>query len=386
MIYFDNCATTKVSENALKEFNRINENLYGNPNSLNLMGVWSENYVTDCKKTISSFLGVNYDELIFTSSATESNNMIIQGVAKFHKNKNPHFITQKSEHPSVTEVYRFLEKEGFDITFLPVNGLGQIDINELRNAIKKETILVSIMHINNETGAIFPIEEIGKTIKEVNKNTLFHVDGVQGFGKYKFSLKHSLIDFYSFSSHKIMGVKGVGGFYKGKNINITPLFYGGHQENSLRPSTVNVSGIGAFTIATKEAFSNLDENYKKVTIIKDKLIELCTDDNEIYLNGSVENFSPFILSLYVKDVRGEVLLHALELSKKIFVSTGTACNNGNNNVLSTYGYDKERLLGTIRIGISYENTVEEAQLLCEEILAQIKILRLVKPTNKKRKK
>ncbi len=386
MIYFDNCATTKASQNAIAEFNRVNEELYGNPNSLNLYGVWTENYVLDCKKTISNFLGVQDKEIIFTSSATESNNMIIQGTANWLKNKRNHLITQKSEHPSVIEVYRHLEKQGFNVTYLEVNEYGQISLEDLKNAITEKTALVSIMHVNNETGAIFPIEEIGKTIKSINEETLFHVDGVQGFGKYKLNLKTAKVDFYSFSSHKIYGVKGVGGFYKRLKVNITPLFYGGHQENSLRPSTVNVSGIGAFTVATKEAFENIEKNLVQATKVKEELLKLCNDENEIYLNGSIENNSSFILSLYVKDVRGEVLLHALEISKsKILISTGTACNNGDNAVLTTYGYDKDRLLGTIRIGIGKNNTVEEAKILCDELLAQIKLLRMIKPKGKKRK-
>ncbi len=379
MIYFDNCATTKPTENSLKEFTRVNEELYGNPNSLNLMGVWSEKYVLDCKKTLSSILGVSEKEIIFTSSATESNNMIIQGVANWHKNKRNHLITQKSEHPSVIDVYRHLENQGFSVTYLDLDENGKISLEDLKNAITEKTALVSIMQINNETGSIFPIEEIGKIIKEKNTETLFHVDGVQGFGKYKLNIKNCKIDFYSFSSHKIHGVKGVGGFYKKDKVNITPLFFGGHQENSLRPSTVNVAGIGAFTTATKEAFENIDKNLENAKIVKTEILKICNDDNEIYLNGTTENFSDYIVSLYLKDVRGEVLLHALELSKnKIMISTGTACNNGNNNVLATYGYDKDRLLGTIRIGISSLNTVDEAKILCEEILNQLKFLRLVK--------
>lgn len=379
MIYFDNCATTKVSPLALEEFNVINEKMYGNPNSLNLMGVESEKYVLKCKEDISSYLSVTPKTLVFTSSATESNNLIIQGVASQNKNRKPHFITQNSEHPSVIEVYRHLEQQGFEVTYLPVNCNGLIDLKDLKEAIKENTILVSIMHINNETGAIFPISKIGELIKEANPKTLFHVDGVQGFGKYPISINKCKIDFYSFSSHKIHGVKGVGGFFKKENIHIKPIFYGGHQENSLRPSTVNVNGIGALNVATKEAFDSLEDNLAHVSKVKDEILKIVTDKNEIYLNGDYENSSKYIVSLYVKGVRGEVLLHALELSKsKIFVSTGTACNNGQSNVLSSYGYDKNRLLGTIRIGISKHNTVQEAKTLSDEILAQIKLLRLVK--------
>ncbi|MFV0441077.1 MAG: cysteine desulfurase family protein [Lachnospirales bacterium] len=379
MIYFDNCATTKVSPLALEEFNVINEKMYGNPNSLNLMGVESEKYVLKCKEDISSYLSVTPKTLVFTSSATESNNLIIQGVASQNKNRKPHFITQNSEHPSVIEVYRHLEQQGFEVTYLAVNCNGLIDLKDLKEAIKENTILVSIMHINNETGAIFPISKIGELIKEANPKTLFHVDGVQGFGKYPISINKCKIDFYSFSSHKIHGVKGVGGFFKKENIHIKPIFYGGHQENSLRPSTVNVNGIGALNVATKEAFDSLEDNLAHVSKVKDEILKIVTDENEIYLNGDYENSSKYIVSLYVKGVRGEVLLHALELSKsKIFVSTGTACNNGQSNVLSSYGYDKNRLLGTIRIGISKHNTVQEAKTLSDEILAQIKLLRLVK--------
>lgn len=386
MIYFDNCATTKPSKASLEEFVRVNEELYGNPNSLNLMGVWAENYVLECKKTIGNILGVSDKEIIFTSSATESNNMIIQGVANWQKNKRNHLITQKSEHPSVIDVYKFLEKQGFSVTYLDLNDNGQISLEDLKNSITDKTALVSIMHVNNETGSIFPIEDIGKIIKDKNQETLFHVDGVQGYGKYKLNIKSSKIDFYSFSSHKIKGVKGVGGFYKRDKVNITPLFYGGHQENSLRPSTINVAGIGSFTIASKESFENIETNKQIAKEVKEEILKICSNENEIYLNGAVENFSDYIVSLYVKDVRGEVLLHALELSKhKIFISTGTACNNGDNNVLATYGYDADRLLGTIRIGIGIENTVEDAKLLCDEILNQLKLLRLMKPKGKKRK-
>ncbi len=210
MIYFDNCATTKASKASIEEFVRVNEELYGNPNSLNLSGVWAENYVLECKKTIGNILGVSDKEIIFTSSATESNNMIIQGVANWQKNKRNHLITQRSEHPSVIEVYRHLEKNGFDVTYLDVNEYGQINIQDLKDAITEKTALVSIMHVHNETGSIFPIEEIGNAIKSVNEDTLFHVDAVQGFAKYKLNLKNAKVDFYTFSSHKIHGVKGVG--------------------------------------------------------------------------------------------------------------------------------------------------------------------------------
>ncbi len=377
MIYFDNCATTKMCDEALNEYIRINDELYGNTTALNVYGSNAENYITDCKKTIAKFIGSNPGEIIFTSSATESNNLAILGIAKSYAKTKNHFITQKTEHPAVINVYKQLEQEGFDVTYLDVNEFGLVSVDDVVDAITDKTSLVSIMHINNETGSIMPIDEIGKAIKKTNPSTLFHVDGVQAFGKYKINVSTSKIDAYTVSGHKIYGPKGVGFLYLKDNVRLSPLMYGGSQEK-YRPATVNITGIGALTKAFEVAFKEIDKSMEQAKQVKCALLTVADKIDGIHINGDINTTSDYILSLAIDGIRGEILLHALEsCSTPIYISTGTSCKGGDTSKspLTHYGYSSDRILSTIRIGISKYNTVDEAKYTVEQIVMYTERLR-----------
>lgn len=375
MVYFDNCATTKMSDEALDEYVKLNDLTYGNTSSLNAFGAKAEEKLIDSKKIVASSINCLHDEVYFTSSATESNNIVIQGIFNARKKRKNHFITQKTEHPSVLETYKYLEKQGALVTYLDVDSNGHISLSELKESLTKDTALVSIMHINNETGVIFPIEEIGKIIKDSDLDILFHVDAVQSFGKYKVSVKESYIDFLTFSGHKMHGAKGVGGLYAKKGINLPPLFYGGKHESGIRPSTVNITGIGATAKAIESSYNDLEKNREYVKSLKTRIIDNLKDIDQIHINGT--NTSDYILSLSIDSVRGEVLLNGLQiLENPIYISVGTACSGKTKNaMLSNYGFDKDYVISTIRLGLSRYNTIDEVDYLCREIKTLVSFLR-----------
>lgn len=375
MVYFDNCATTKMSQEALDEYIRLNDSMYGNTSSLNGFGAKSLDHLLYCKKVVASTINCGHDEVYFTSSATESNNIVIQGIFNARNKRRNHFITQKTEHPSVLETYKYLEKQGAFVTYLDVDSNGHISLNDLKQSLTKDTALVSIMNINNETGVIFPIDEISKIIKDFDSEILFHVDAVQSFGKYKLNVKESCIDFLSFSGHKMHGAKGVGGLFAKKGIHLPPLFYGGKHESGLRPSTVNITGIGATTKAIELAYNDLEKNRQYVSDLKARILDNLKDVDGIHINGT--NTSDYILSLTIESVRGEVLLNGLQiLDTPIYISVGTACSGKTKNaMLYNYGFDKDYVISTIRLGLSRYNTVDEVDYLCREIKTLVTFLR-----------
>lgn len=357
MIYFDNAATTKTSPESLKKIIYMSTVNFGNPSSLHKLGINSEKEILNCKTTISNIINCEEKEIYFTSGATESNNIGIQGFLNKNKHNGKHIITTKAEHPSVLENYIKLESLGYNVDFLPVNEKGHINLNELESKINEETALVSIMQVNNETGVYMPIEEIGKTIKNKNKNTIFHVDGVQSFCKIPVNVKKYNIDIFTFSGHKIFSPKGTGGMYINKNINIQPLFLGGEQMNKIRCGTENIIGISAMEVNCKLLYEKMEENYNYVKSLKDLFLKEVSSIENSYING--DNTSPYILNMSFENVKGEVLLHALE-EKNIFVSTGSACSSKNKKaMLNSYGYTKDRISGAIRFSFSIYNTKEE---------------------------
>jgi len=327
-IYLDNSATTKPSEKVKNEIYDILNNCYGNPSSIYDIGMKSEKKIRITRKIISKYLGCKNEEIIFTSGGTESNNLAIIGYAMRNRNKGNHIVTSRIEHKSVINSFKYLKTQGFDVTFLDVNEKGNINLDELKNVVGQKTILVSLMHVNNEIGNVNRINDISDLIKNINIRTAFHVDGVQAFGKYKINLKN--IDMYSFSGHKIHGVKGVGGLYKKKSIFIDSIHKGGQQEFEIRPGTENLIGISAMGRAVEEIVVEYESNYKKVLELKKSFIKYLNENIEdCVINGAgIEETSPYVLSLSLKNIYGEVLLHSLE-SKKIYVSTGSACNAKN---------------------------------------------------------
>ena len=378
-IYLDNSATTKPSEKVKNEIYDILNNCYGNPSSIYDIGMKSEKKIRITRKIISKYLGCKNEEIIFTSGGTESNNLAIIGYAMRNRNKGNHIVTSRIEHKSVINSFKYLKTQGFDVTFLDVNEKGNINLDELKNVVGQKTILVSLMHVNNEIGNVNRINDISDLIKNINIRTAFHVDGVQAFGKYKINLKN--IDMYSFSGHKIHGVKGVGGLYKKKSIFIDSIHKGGQQEFEIRPGTENLIGISAMGRAVEEIVVEYESNYKKVLELKKSFIKYLNENIEdCVINGAgIEETSPYVLSLSLKNIYGEVLLHSLE-SKKIYVSTGSACNAKNkkySHVIEALNIDVALMKGTIRISFSRYSTMDEVKYTLKELKVSVEELRKI---------
>lgn len=375
--YFDNAATTKPSEAVITRINEIMDS-YGNPSSLHLMGMEAEAIIKGAKATISKQLGCLDNEVYFTSGGTESNNLALIGGYEAMKRRGNHIIASPFEHASVMETLKELQNRGAEIQWMSVDNEGIIDEETLYAAIRSDTIMVSLMHVNNEFGNVYPIERIAKEVKNRNPLTLFHSDGVQGFCKVpQVNLKD--IDLYAFSSHKIHGLKGCGGLIVKKQLSLRPLFFGGGQQNGIRPGTENVVGIAALEAAIIDskkidtASILLMKNY-----VRDQLVERIP---QIKINGSSKPnsqnpSSPFLLNLSITPLRGEVLVHALEVKGMIF-STGAACSSKaklKTSILKSIGLSNDEISGTIRISFSRYNTLEQCERLVEELVSTIQML------------
>ncbi|WZL80022.1 cysteine desulfurase family protein [Vallitaleaceae bacterium 9-2] len=382
-LYFDHAATTPLCNEALKAMQRMLQIDYGNPSSLHAKGLDAENEVNKARNYIAKLLGVKEKAIYFTSGGTESNNLCIQGVARAYHRSGKHIITSKIEHASVGETFTFLENQGFEVTRLPVDHTGQVSLDVLRRAIRPDTTMVSIMHVNNELGTIQDIQSIGKIIKEVNPNTLFHVDGVQGFGKFNLQLKQCQVDMYSASGHKIYGPKGVGFAYIDENIKIIPLQYGGSQQKGVRPGTENVAGIVGMYEAAKQMMLTNEERYSRLIELKAYFVERLVEElpdwyvNSRYSTGvfDKEIASPYIVNIRSKSIKGEVLLHSLE-DDKIAVSTGSACSSKKLNVshvLKAIGLSDEESDKSIRISFTHSQSKEDVDCLIDALKKNDKI-------------
>ncbi len=373
-IYLDNAATTKTSERAIEkiiEMSRIN---FGNPSSVHKLGLLAEREITKTRQRVANILNAKEDEIYFTSGATEANNLAIMGCVSANSRSGKHIITQKTEHASVYETMQHLQLNGYEISYLQNDENGQISIEELERLITDETILVSLMHVNNETGAILDIEKIGKIIKQKNKNTLFHSDCVQSFCKFDLDVIKFNLDLCSFSGHKLHSPKGVGGLFIKKGVKINPRTFGGSQEKKLRPGTENIIGITAFGESIIDIHKNMNENFEHAKMLKQNLMIIKDELDDVYINVG-ENSSPFIANISIKGVKGEVLVHALE-EENIYCSTGSACHKGAGSaILTNYGLPKEIAESAIRISFDAENTIEEIQKLKEKIKMFAPVLR-----------
>lgn len=373
-VYFDNSATTKVYDEVIEVMTDTMRNYYGNPSSAHSLGLKAENKLRQSRKIFGDILNCSEGEIIFTSGGSESNNFLLKGFVK----PGLHLITTKIEHPSVTDVCVYLEKQGVQVTYLDVNKFGQIDLDELSQAIKKETVMVSIMHVNNEFGAIQNIEAIGKLIKEKSNRAKFHVDAVQSFCKLKIDVQKCNIDLLSASGHKIHGPRGVGIAYIKKDLRPEPLIHGGGQERNFRSGTENLAAICGFATAAKKISHNMSANYEKVALVKKYFIEKLNDFDNISINSpSTEDFLPHVLSVSFPGVRGEVLIHALE-DKGIFVSTGSACSSKKlsySPILTHIGLNKKDAEGTVRFSFNEENTKEEVDYVIDNLNNSLKFLR-----------
>lgn len=360
--YFDNSATTKVLDcvkDAVVDAMCVN---YGNAAAKHRKGVEAENLIREAKKAIADTLKVQEKEILFTSGGTESNNTALIGTALANRRAGKHLITTGVEHPSIYNTMSFLEEMGFEVTYLPVDHLGHISLEDLEKAIREDTILVSVMYVNNEVGAVEPIETISQCIKKKNPKTLFHVDAIQAYGKYKIRPKKQGIDLLSVSGHKIHAPKGVGFLYIRDGVKIRPILFGGGQQKGMRSGTENVPGCVGLGVAAREAYKDFDARIEKLYTLREHLIAGLKPLGGVTINGSEDRTNaPQIVSASFEGVRSEVLLHALE-DKGVYVSSGSACSSnhpGISGTLKGIGVKKELLDSTIRFSLGDLNTEEE---------------------------
>ena len=383
-IYLDNSATTRCFDEVAALITKIMCEDYGNPSSMHRKGVQAEGYLRYAKEVIAKNIKVNEKEIFFTSGGTESDNLAIRGCAYANCRGGRHLITTQIEHPAVLQTMRNLEEEGFRVTYLPVDEKGCIRLEDLQRAITGETILVSIMHTNNEIGSLQPIAEAGALIKKMNPRILFHVDAVQGYGKFKIYPKRMNIDLLSVSGHKIHGPKGVGFLYINDKVKIKPILFGGGQQGGLRSGTDNVPGIAGMAKAIELVYAGLDDEVERLYQIKEAFVNGVRKIEGVTVNGHCDrNGAPHIVSVSVEGVRSEVLLHALE-DKEIYVSAGSACSAHKpqpSATLQAIGLGKELLGSTIRFSFSMFTTMEEVDYTLKVMYDIIPMLR--KYTRKK---
>ncbi len=372
MYYFDNASTTKVLKPAADAALKCMTENYGNPSSLHKMGVDAEDTLTSSRKLIANVFNCKDEEIIFTSCATESTNIAILGVANSKKKVGNKIITTTIEHAATASCISHLENNGFEVVRIsPKNG--KYYAADIVNEIDDRTILMSIMHVNNENGLILPIEEIAKQAKNKNPNIIIHVDAVQSFCKIPINTNKIPIDLASVSGHKINAPKGVGALYIRKGIKIQRHSFGGPQENNLRPGTEALPSIVAFGVAAKTHMENMNKSIEHYTALKKHLLDRIKDNPEILLNSS-DNCVPYIVNLSIKGIRSEIMLHFLE-EKGFCVSSGSACSKAKKSgVLQNMGYSKEREDWAIRISFSAENTINQIDMLVDAIEAGQKSL------------
>ena len=379
--YFDNSATTRVFDSVKDVVVKVMTEDYGNAAAKHLKGVEAENYIKEARSIIAKTLKVQDKEILFTSGGSESNNMALIGTAQAYKRAGNHIISSNIEHASVYRPLEYLEEQGFEVTYLPVDHQGHIDLKELEGALRPETILVSIMYVNNEIGSVEPIEEISKVIKKKNPDTLLHVDAIQAYGKLEIYPKRQGIDLMSVSGHKLHGAKGVGVLYIGEGVKIKPLIYGGGQQKGLRSGTENVPGVAGLGEAVKEVFTNHQEKLDNLYGLKDYFMTRIQELDGVWLNSQPgQESAPQIVSVSFEGIRSEVLLHALE-EKGIYVSSGSACSinhPGVSGALKGIGVKKELLDGTLRFSFGLFNTREEIDYAMEALKEMLPILRRYK--------
>ncbi len=359
MIYLDNCATTKPYKEVLETFVEVNDNYYGNPASINKFGKTTNKLLDAARKQVADILKVEKETIYFTSCATESNNIAIIGSVEHKKDFGNRIIVSKIEHPSVLETYRELERRGFILDYLNVDSNGLIDLNHLKSLLTKETILLSVMHVNNVYGGVQPIKEIVELLKEYPK-VHFHVDGVQGVLKKEINL--SDIDSYSISAHKFHGIKGVGVLYLKSRRTVHNITFGGGQENGLRSGTVNVAGAVSLAKALRLSYERTPDVLKKHREFKNLIIDELDSINHVVINSPLDdNYVDSIINISLPKIKGEAIVNSLN-ERGIMVSTTSACSSKTfhlNEALYARGLSKENIEGSIRVSFSYKTKLEE---------------------------
>ncbi len=377
-IYLDNAATTKAYPEVADVMAKVLCEDYGNPSSMHVKGLAGENYIKEAKATLSRLLKVQEKEIYFTSGGTESDNLAIRGVAEAYRRSGKHLITSCIEHPAVLNTMKHMEEEGYEVTYLPVDGEGRIDLDALAKSLRPDTILVSIMYLNNEVGTIEPIEEAVRIVKDYNPNILFHTDAVQGFGKYRIYPKKTGIDLLSLSGHKIHGPKGIGALYIDSRVKIRPIVFGGEQQKNVRSGTENVPGIAGLSVAAELSYEDLDEKMAKMRSLKERLISGILEIPDTVIFGPTgEESAPHIVSAGFAGIKSEVLLHALE-DQGIYVSSGSACASNHphvSDVLIGMGVKEKYLNSAIRFSLSEFTTAQEIDYTIKQLQKLVPMLR-----------
>lgn len=376
--YLDNSATTRVFPEVAELVTKLMLEDYGNPASMHFKGMRAEQYVKRAKEQIAKVLKVNEKEIIFTSGGTEADNLALIGAAMANRRSGAHLITTRIEHPAVLKTMEYLEGQGFRVTYLPVDKTGRVRLEDLQKSVRQDTILVSVMHTNNEVGAVQPIAELGALIKRMNPRTLFHVDAVQGFGKFRIFPKRMNIDLLTVSGHKIHGPKGVGFLYAGEKVKLHPIVFGGGQQNGMRSGTENVPGIAGLGLACQKVYENLERDNERMYRLREMLIEGVSDLGNIQINGCPgREGAPHVVSISFRGVRSEVLLHALE-DRGICVSAGSACAARHprpSETLKAIGVERALLESTLRFSLSLFTTEEEIVYTLHTLHETVPVLR-----------
>lgn len=377
MIYFDNSATTKPLEEVLDSYVAVSSNYYGNASSQHQIGMEANKLLRKAYQQAAAILNVSDNEVLFTSGGTESNNLAIKGIALRYKKRGKHLITTTIEHPSVIEAFKALESLGFEVTYLPVDESGSIKVEAVEDALREDTILVSVMHVNNEVGTIQPIKAIGNLLKN-RRYTFFHVDDVQGFGKVPLDINDANIDLLSISGHKLHGLKGTGLLFKRKNVELFPLMHGGGQQQNIRSGTENIAGFVSLIKAMRMVQEQQLHHPNYLAELNELLRTSLTKINKIIMN-TPENQAPHILNFSVPGFKPEVIQHALE-ERNIFISTKSACSSARPDesaVLKAMHLNRDRTTSALRVSFSFQNTEGEVELFYRAIKKTIKELNQV---------
>ncbi|MCR5221809.1 MAG: cysteine desulfurase [Lachnospiraceae bacterium] len=384
--YLDNSATTRPFDDVRELMRTIEDKTYGNPSSMHAMGVLAENHVKEASETLAGILKVKEKEICFTSGGTESDNLALTGCARANSRAGKHLITTRIEHPAVLQTMKHLEEEGFEVTYLDVDGNGVLHPETLEKALRSDTILVSVMHVNNEIGSVQPIEELARLTKAYAPSILFHTDAVQSFGKFRILPKRMGIDLLSVSGHKIHGPKGIGFLYVDEHVKIAPILYGGGQQKGLRSGTENVAAIAGMAKAAELEYEDLQSKTENLYALKEDFIRRLLTLEAVTVNGlgegsglpeRVRASAPHIVSASFDKVRSEVLLHALE-EQEVYVSAGSACASNKlavSETLKAIGVKKDLLDSTIRFSFSTDTTKEELDHAFESLSRILPMLR-----------
>jgi len=380
LVYLDNAATTKIDKRVLQKMMPYYQKSYGNASSIHFMGQTNDLKITACKKEIAKIINGETDNIVFTSSATESNNMIIKGVMRANRNKGNHFLISAIEHPCVLSSARELLDEGFTFDYIPVDSRGIVNLDELKKKIKPETVLISVMAVNNEIGTVQPLEEIGKIAKA--KGIYFHTDAVQAVPYLKIDIKKWQVDFLSLSAHKFYGPQGIGLAYVNKDIKIKPLIVGGGQEDGYRSGTYNMAGIVGMTEALKLAYKERSVYLKRVKSLRDYFWKKIQKEiKDINLNGDLKNRTPNNLNIMFKGIEGESILIDLSMAG-ICVSTGSACSAQNlkvSSVITAMGIDPKYMNSNVRFTFGRYNTKKEVDYCIKKLIKTVERLRVFTP-------